>query len=346
MKRKYYKSASKNKIIITALGALAGFFITLFLIAYVLLNQKPSDTADLKVRIPTNKSISAIVKILNTQGMLKPNWFFELTAKSYAFTTKKTIQAGYHKFNEKMTNYEILKALFSGDNMSYRKVTFPEGLSLKRYAEILNKELGLNKAQFLKLCAADSLLKKYGIRDDSFEGYFMPATYNFFKDIEPEEVIKTLVENANDIWNERFAGKAKQVGKSRREVLTMASIVEGEAPVEAERPKVAGVYYNRLRKGMLLQADPTVQYAVGGKKRLLYVDLEVDSPYNTYKYKGLPPGPINSPSTSSIEAALAPAKHDYIYFVAVGDGSGLHNFARNFQEHQVFIAKYKKALKN
>lgn len=131
---------------------------------------------------------------------------------------------------------------------------------------------------------------------------------------------------------------------SRHQVVTLASIVEAETPVLEERPRVAGVYINRLEKGMLLQADPTVQYALNKFSRLTYSDLNYDSPYNTYRYAGLPPSPINSPSKSSIDAVLNYEKHNFIYFVAKGDGSGLHNFARTYEEHLKNVSLYRKNI--
>jgi len=146
-----------------------------------------------------------------------------------------------------------------------------------------------------------------------------------------------------DIWTTENEEKLKNSGLSKLELLTIASIVQAETPLESELETVAGLYLNRVKIGMMLQADPTVQFALGDKKRLLYKDLEYDSPYNTYKYAGIPPGPINNPGKAAILATLNPEKHNYLYMVAFGDGSGSHYFAKTVREHNNNVIKYKKA---
>ena len=169
--------------------------------------------------------------------------------------------------------------------------------------------------------------------------------YDFFYNSNVEKVANLLFETQEILWNSKFDESAKRMGWSKYEVLTLASIIEAETPLVTERTRISGVYHNRLRKKMRLQADPTVQYIVGGKDRLSYRDLKKVSPYNTYLYAGLPPGPINSPGESSIYAALNPEQNDYIYFVAFGDGTNRHQFARTLREHKAYSAKYRKNLR-
>lgn len=312
--------------------------------AYVLLNSKIDiEENDIKVQIKYGSSLSEIVQQLNDKNLLKPFYFFENVVKLYAYATNKSILAGYHKFSAEISNAELIVSLFTGENLYMQSVTFPEGITIKRFASILQRKLDIDSGQFHRLCYDKNIIKKYGIKANSLEGYLFPATFNFFKDIEPQEVIDILVKEQlkylQDLKNEIGKSKLTQL-----EILTLASIIEAETPVARERERISGVYHNRLKKNMMLQADPTVQYAIGEKRRLLYSDLKVDNKYNTYKYLGLPPGPINSPSKSSIKAAINPEKNNYLFFVAKGDSSNEHLFATNYYEHQKNVAKFRKNI--
>ncbi len=345
----YNASEAKIKriinIILIVLSSFVGLMLTFGLVTYFMLNSVAIKT-DTKVRINQNSSISTVIKTMNENDLLTPGWFYNMLARVYAFQSGKQILAGYHKFPANSTNADILNSLFSGKNLYMRKVSFPEGINIRKYAQILNNTLEINPSEFLALCRSPRILKKYDIDAETCEGYLMPATYNFFKDISAEEVINILLYDFQKLWEDKFAAKAKASGKSKHKILTMASIVEAETPVASERKRVAGVYYNRLNSNWLLQADPTVQYAINDKKRLTFADLKANNPYNTYMYKGLPPGPINSPSITSIEAAINPEDHNYFFFVAVGDGSGRHNFSKGFKDHRANIKKYKENRRN
>jgi len=266
--------------------------------------------------------------------------------KLYSIFFHQKVHAGVYKFNKNNRNYDILKSIFSGKQLALIKVTFPEGITIREFASICSRKLGIDSASFIKIANSDSIRSEYGIKFKSVEGYFYPATYNFFWKSKAGDIIKTLLDKSEQIWKEKFAEKADEIGKSRHYILSLASIVEAETPSIAERKRVAGVYLNRLKAGRRLEADPTVQYALNDKKRLSRSDLDVDSPYNTYRMTGLPPGPINAPSLPSIEAALQPEKHDFFYFVAIGDGSGKHNFAKNFNQHEKNRVVYKRNRKN
>ena len=171
----------------------------------------------------------------------------------------------------------------------------------------------------------------------------MPDTYEFYWKESIPEIVKKLLDAQSQIWNEKFAVAAKQEGRTRNEILTLASIIEAEAPGNDDKLRISGVFYNRLKRNMPLQSDPTVLYALGlHKERVLYKDLDVDSPYNTYRNIGLPPGPINSPGVKSIEAALNPEIHDYLYFVAAGDGSGKINYSRTGQQHILNVQSFRR----
>ena len=204
------------------------------------------------------------------------------------------------------------------------------------------QQLGIDSAEFIELAHKDSLLKHHQIKGNSLEGYLMPDTYNFYWKQNPHEIISKLLDVQLSFWNETCFEKAQKQSLSKHQILTLASIIEAEAIVDEERPIISGVYHNRLKKGMNLAADPTVQYALGKSKRLLYSDLKIDNPYNTYRFSGLPPGPINCPSRKSIQAAIQPSKHNYYFFVALGDGSGKHVFSETAIQHMKAVQSYRK----
>jgi UPF0755 protein len=225
-------------------------------------------------------------------------------------------------------------------------VTFPEGITVNRFSAILKKNLGVDSLEFITLANSDSLLNAWNIGAPSFEGFLKPDTYEFYWQQPAIDILRFLVQQQNKLWQEKFASRALQQGKSRLEILTLASIVEAETPRPEERARIAGVYHNRLEKGMKLEADPTVQYSIGETRRLRYKDLEYKDIYNTYVHTGLPPGPINSPSASSIEAALNPEENSYYFFCAKGDGSNTHSFATSASEHAVNVLQYRRNRKS
>ena len=185
----------------------------------------------------------------------------------------------------------------------------------------------------LKLFSNEKLIKGLQINSNTLEGYLFPETYYFFEGVDEISVIKRLVKEHKRFWNDANISKADSLGFTPYEIITLASIIEGEAIYDSERSIISAVYHNRLKIGMKLQADPTVQYIIDdGPRRLLNRDLRIKSPYNTYMYKGLPPGPINSPGRQSLIAALSPQNNDYLYFVAKGDG--YHTFSKNEKEHE------------
>jgi len=329
------------KLIISIIFAVVLLIAGAGLYVYLTINAIAVKSEDLRVTIPKGTSVKGAVSILSTEDALYPKWLFEIVASLAAKQYGKTVKAGYHKFPNGLTKLELLRGLFSGEYFYYQRVTFPEGISYKRFASIAMRRMGLDSIEFVRLATNDSLLKARNIPANSLEGYLHPATYEFPMDATVKDVINILLNTQDKLWNNKFAEIARKLGINRHEIITLASIVEAESPVVGERAKVAGVYRNRLAKGMLLQADPTVQYAIGARRRVLYSDLKIDNKYNTYLYAGLPPGPINSPSEHSIYTTLHPEQHNYLFMVAVGDGSGRHNFTRNFDEHKKFVHQFR-----
>ena len=188
------------------------------------------------------------------------------------------------------------------------------------------------------------LLNKWDIKSDSFEGYLFPDTYLLSEDVDAEGVIDKMVSEYNNNITPSMRKRMIELGLSEREVLTLASIIEGEAIYDSERPRISGVYHNRLKKRMRLQADPTIQYIIeDSPRRLLNKDLKIKSPYNTYLNYGLPPGPINNPGIESIKAALYPEQIDFLFFVARGDG--YHTFTKTEKEHNIAKKEFQKIRK-
>jgi len=317
--------------------------ITFAAFAWMSMSEQLPVSEDVEVRIPYNSTLNGAVEILKDKGMLSSPFFFKWTARIYAKITGSQVSAGTYKFSHKQDHFELIKSLFSGKQSYTARVTFPEGWSLKEYASLIQRVVESDSAEFMRWASNDSLLKARGIEGANVEGYLMPNTYEFFWKESPRRILDKLLNAQQQLWNNSFKSMADAKNQSRHRVLTLASIVEAETPVPSERTRVAGVYENRLLKGMKLDSDPTVQYGLGGiKRRLLYRDLESNSPYNTYKFTGLPPGPINNPGAKSIEAALNPENHRYIYFVAKPNGSGEHIFSENYAQHQRAVADYRR----
>ena len=204
---------------------------------------------------------------------------------------------------------------------------------MNQVAKHLSKELDFNYFEVLKLLSNEEFIRDLQVNSNTLEGYLFPETYYFFEGVDKTSVIKRLVKEHKKFWNDANLSKADSLGFTPYEITTLASIIEGEAIYDSERSIISAVYHNRLKIGMKLQADPTVQYIIDdGPRRLLNKDLRIKSPYNTYIYHGLPPGPINSPGEQSLIAALSPQDNDYLYFVAKGDG--YHTFSRNEKEHE------------
>lgn len=307
------------------------------------LSEVPSFSDTVTVFVPKHSSVNKIVDRFNQYKLLEPSWLFATYIKIKMKLDGKAIYAGNYDVLPSNTNEDIIGKLFTGGYAKTISVTIPEGLTDEEIASIFAQKLHLNAQKFLELTKSDSLLKAWDINSNSIVGYLLPETYEFYGDETEQMVIDKLLKYQLNYWTEDNLNKLKKLDLTKNEFLTLSSIVQAETPLKSEMPKVAGLYLNRLRIGMLLQADPTVQFALGMKKRLLKKDLLIDNPYNTYKYSGLPPGPINNPGKDAMNACLNPEKHNFLYMVAVGDSSGAHNFAVNIAGHERNVTKYKNA---
>lgn len=294
------------------------------------LPQTTDKTTPAIVTIPSGSTLNEIVSILQKNDLLRYPSTFKLAARLSGFD--KQLRSGRFRIPPGAGNLALLHLLYRGEQV-LQKITIPEGVTARRLAGLLQKTLDIDSTDFLQLVRDSSLVREFGLAASSLEGYLFPETYYLPWGITAREMITIMVQQFKQALPDSANELAERRNLTLHEIVTLASIIEGEAILDHERPIIAGVYYNRLRRGMPLQADPTIQYLIpDGPRRLLNADLRIDSPYNTYLYPGLPPGPINNPGRRSIEAALYPAEVPYLYMVARGDGS--HVFSATLAEHR------------
>lgn len=241
--------------------------------------------------------------------------------------------------------YHLLSRLFRGYQEPLN-VTVPSVRTFDRLAGSLGRQLMIDSVEVAQILADSALIRRMGYDKISLPCLIVPDTYEMYWNITPEALMERLQKEHDTYWNSQRKNQAQSIGLTPEEVVTLASIVEEETANDGEKPMVAGLYMNRLHKKMLLQADPTVKFALqdAGRRRILNSDLKVDSPYNTYLYAGLPPGPIRVPSKIGIEAVLNYARHDYIFMCAKEDFSGTHNFAVTLAQHMQNARRYQAAL--
>lgn len=241
--------------------------------------------------------------------------------------------------------YHLLNRLLRGYQEPLN-VTVGSVRTLDRLAGSLGRQLMIDSTEIAQQMNDPALIERMGYNQATWPALFVPDTYEMYWNISAEELMERLQKEHDSYWNATRKAQAEKIGLTPLQVVTLASIVEEETANDGEKPQVAGLYMNRLHKGMLLQADPTVKFAIQGmgRHRVLNSDLSVDSPYNTYKYAGLPPGPIRVPSKVGIEAVLNYAHHDYIFMCAKEDFSGTHNFAVTLAEHTRNARRYQQAL--
>jgi UPF0755 protein len=257
----------------------------------------------------------------------------------------KAIVPGRFVLRSNMTNLQALKILKTGRQEPV-KVTFSYVRLRNELAEKITKNIGITSREFNEALDEFVSTNKEGFTKDNILSMFLPNTYEVYFNISPEDFVARMNSEYKKFWNETRTNKAKEIGLTPIEVSILASIVQAESVKSDEAPVIAGLYLNRLRKDIALQADPTLVYALGDftLKRVLNGHKQIKSPYNTYKYPGLPPGPINVPQISSIDAVLNYQHHDYYYMCAREDFSGYHNFAHNLEDHNKNARRYQKAL--
>lgn len=293
--------------------------------------------------IPTGSSFDDVVRIIENKKLVKDINSFEWVAELKKYPEK--VKPGKYLIKKNMSNNELVNLLRAGLQTPVM-VVFNNARTKEQLAGKVSKNIEADSSHVLSLLESDDFITKYGFNTESIMTMFIPNSYELFWNTSAEQFFDRIATEYKQFWTEERKAKAKLLGLSQSEVSILASIVEQETIKKDERPRVAGVYLNRIRKKMFLQADPTVIYAMGDFtiKRVLREYLNYDSPYNTYKYAGLPPGPICLPSISSIDAVLNNEKHDYIFFCAKEDFSGYHNFAKTGEQHAINANKYRVAL--
>lgn len=288
-----------------------------------------SNEGEVYIEIEKGETLNDIARKLRDNDIIDNETLFKLWARITGNSGK--LKAGRYAFRKHSGVRTTLKTLVEGKSLGI-SVTIPEGYTLREIAELFECEAGINKEQFLSLAQDTVYIRKLGFKAKSLEGFLYPDTYLIYYGIDPSTVIEAMVSRFFEIFSDEFKQRSLDIGLSMEEAVILASIVEKEAKVESEKFIISSVYHNRLEKGKLLESCATIQYILPERKgRLLYKDLKIDSPYNTYIYPGLPPGPICSPSITAIRAALWPAETDYLYFVAKGDGT--HIFSKTLKEH-------------
>ena len=283
----------------------------------------------IKVKIESGTSLKGISELLFKEKIISNKTSFKWAVQILG--KEKQLPTGTFRLINSNSNYSIINQFING-SPEVVKVRILEGWNKHQLAEHLSKSMGFNIDKIISLIDDKNYISKQEIISNSLEGYLFPDTYFFFEGEKIESVLSQLVSQYKRFWTEKNIRRAKKIGLSEHDVTTLASIIEGEAIYDIERPKISAVYHNRLSINMKLQADPTIQYIISdGPRRLLNKDLRIESPYNTYLHKGLPPGPISSPGKESLRAALFPEVNDFIYFVATGNG--YHTFSTNKHDH-------------
>jgi len=298
------------------------FLVTILFLTAISFPLVENSTIQKIIDIPSGTNAKEIVHILEKNEIIgKNNYLFIILIKLSKLEVK--LKFGEYNLSPSLNMLQILNKLARGEIVVY-KITIPEGYNSIQIAELLDKKEIVEKESFLKLV-------KYG--EKSWEGYLFPDTYEVPKKYGAENMLKLMLSNFEQVAvDNKLINKAEQTGFTMDEIITLASIIEKEAKFAEEKRQISSVFHNRLKSGMKLQSCATIQYILGKPKEILEEsDLEIESPYNTYLYKGLPPGPICNPGIDSIIAALEPANEDYLFFV-LGD-NGRHIFSKTYEEH-------------
>ena len=316
--------------------------LSFFVFYYLLSNYSINCSKDIHFTIPSGASLGKVIQILSEEecfeGGEKLKWLMKIKRND------RNIRPGKYTLPKNSKLHELV-AIITTDSMELTKVTLLEGWTVNQIARKMGEVLKIDTTRFVDLCYSDSFIKSLGINANSLEGYLYPETYSFSSnrisfDLTEKEIIRVLVTELK----RQYAKSIKKSKLSMHEAITLASIIQGECIFISEMDTVSSVYHNRLNKNWLLQADPTIQYLKPGKNKRLYNKdyTRFDSPYNTYMYKGLPPGPISNPGIDAIIAAVYPASSNYMFFVAKGDGR--HYFTKTEKEHNNAKKKYLKKV--
>lgn len=326
----------------TALGLLSGVLISLLALGgFWKLNQPIGGPIQPHlIDIPPGTPLIEVSHILRENHFIRSEWFFTLLGRVQRVDRK--IIPGEYELHAGMPPTVLLKKLVKGEVYQHA-LRIPEGYNVVQIADILAQKNLARKQDILRLNGDPAFIRSLHVQAPTLEGYLFPDTYQFSRYTPPESIMRTFVNRFHEMVTPELKDRASIMGMSLQEVLTLASVVEKETGLAAERPLVSGVFHNRLQRGIPLQSDPTVIYALESfDGNIRKADLSVNSPYNTYKVRGLPPGPIANPGLAAIHAALYPTQTDFVYFVARNDGS--HQFSVTLNEHNKAVNQYQRQL--
>jgi len=346
-KRKFKKKSSFRKFVtafvLLAIIGCGGMVYELYSRVYQP-NIVMPDNDEKYIYIPSNSEFTDVVKILSENGLLINANSFEWLAKQKKYDTN--IKAGRYRINRALNNNDLVNLLRSGKQTPI-KVTFNNLRNKEQLAGKIASQIEADSLSILNYITDTIFLNKLQLNTDNVACLFIPNTYEFYWNTSVDGFVNRMVKEYSNFWNSSRKKKAADIKLNYYQVAVLASIVEKEQSIKRdERPEIAGVYLNRLKKRMKLESDPTLIFALGDFtiKRVLNKDKKVESPFNTYKNKGLPPGPICIPSINAIDAVLNASEHNYIFMCAKEDFTGYHNFAKTYAKHLVNARKYQKAL--
>lgn len=320
-----------------AIGGAVSFMV------YYSYGIKKSVLKDGELYIPTGSTVNNEAAILFNEGFLADTSDYLKFSKKFKYDK---IYPGKYTVKKGMSLKVLIKVIKTGMQTPV-KVPFNNIRSREKLASVVSKRIEADSVSLMNIFESDSIYKALNLNDATFMSLFIPDTYEFYWNTSAEQFVERMKRENDNFWSKKGrVDKLKSLGMSKEQVSTLASIVIEESKAQTELAKIAGVYINRLKKGMPLQADPTVKFAVGDPtlRRVLYKHLEVESAYNTYKNAGLPPGPICVPPINAIDAVLDYEKHDLYYFCASPELNGLHLFAKSLTEHNKNAAAYAAAL--
>lgn len=332
--------SKKRVILIFASAAFILFILAAAGFGIYFMNPADRTGEEQVVIVSEGMSLNQVAVKLERLGIIRSSDVFRILARVRGYS--RMIKAGEYSLGPAMEPGKILEILTRGVVLTH-SVTLPEGLSIYQIADILSERGLTDREKFLSIAESGDYIKTYGIDAPSLEGYLYPDTYRFARGLPAETVVRTMVNRFMDAI-EPLRDSISSSGMRLEDIIILASIVEKETGMAYERPLVAGVFHNRIRKGMRLDSDPTVIYGIEGfTGRLTRRDLTTYTPYNTYMIRSLPPGPIANPGFESIKAVLEPAETDYLFFVSRNDGS--HHFSRTLSEHNRAVNKYQRSPK-
>ena len=318
-------------------------FVAIVLVGYIIFFtsnhfEKPSPFT---FEIKDGESFSSVTERLYEQSIIPSK--FNLKVAGFIYGAQTKVKAARYKIQNDISYLDLLDLFVNGPADYLRAVKINDGQTIKYLGAKVRRDVKIDSTAFVNLAHNKEFIKSLGLNVSSLEGYLFSKTYKMYENTSPEEALQLFYKSFTNFFDDKLKQRSKEVGLSVHQVLTLASIIKGETNLVSEMPTISAVYHNRLKIGMRLQADPTIQYLLpGGWRRLTYQDLRIESPYNTYKFAGLPPGPINNPGKNAIMAALYPDKNNYLYFVA-GGNSG-HKFAKSYSDHLKNVAQYRKWL--